>query len=256
MSTWPDKLFDLAYFPSLDDKLDDLSGLAETENWDYQHSSTSHNKPVLYNYLQNTYRRLREEDKVYLSDQGDALAFNTGLVTDNQEEIFCFFTRNRNEQASQDWYCVGWRRAGENDMSKFSILPPPAHYFDDPSVLVLDPKKEIRANIEHIIVENRERFPSKYREKNNYELQTYLKGALEIAKQRVRRNYKAAVPHYYKSRVQLLLPLSFESPTQVDLAIVIEDMGNFYRASTCLTLDMAYNNARLLAKPDRDWLTP
>jgi hypothetical protein len=31
---------------------------------------------------------------------------------------------------------------------------------------------------------------------------------------------------------------------------------SFYRASTCLTLDMAYNNARLLARPDRDWLQP
>lgn len=32
--------------------------------------------------------------------------------------------------------------------------------------------------------------------------------------------------------------------------------GEMYRASTCLTLDMAINNARLLAKPDRDWLNP
>ncbi|HII1671176.1 TPA: DUF3825 domain-containing protein [Salmonella enterica] len=37
----------------------------------------------------------------------------------------------------------------------------------------------------------------------------------------------------------------------------MEKQGNdFYRASTCLTLDMSYNNARLLARPDRDWLVP
>ncbi|MCH8930901.1 MAG: DUF3825 domain-containing protein [Proteobacteria bacterium] len=30
----------------------------------------------------------------------------------------------------------------------------------------------------------------------------------------------------------------------------------FYCAATCLTLDMAYNNARQLARPDSDWLEP
>ncbi|MCZ2075766.1 MAG: DUF3825 domain-containing protein [Bryobacterales bacterium] len=38
--------------------------------------------------------------------------------------------------------------------------------------------------------------------------------------------------------------------------MVVERHQTFYRASTCLTLDMAYNNARQLTKPDRDWLQP
>jgi hypothetical protein len=29
-----------------------------------------------------------------------------------------------------------------------------------------------------------------------------------------------------------------------------------YLSSTVLTLDQAYNNARLLARPDREWLEP
>ena len=40
------------------------------------------------------------------------------------------------------------------------------------------------------------------------------------------------------------------------MALVVEDSGGFYRASTCLTLDIAYNNARQLARPDKDWLQP
>ena len=32
--------------------------------------------------------------------------------------------------------------------------------------------------------------------------------------------------------------------------------GNASRRSTVLTLDMAYNNARLLARPDNEWLQP
>lgn len=131
-----------------------------------------------------------------------------------------------------------------------------AHYFDDPSCLVLDTRLELRTNIEHIIAENRERFPDRYRGMPDYQLQTFVRGAIENAKERVRRNYKAAVPQFYRGRVQLLLPLCLETPERADMALVVERFEGFYRASTCLTLDMAYNNARQLARPDRDWLQP
>jgi Domain of unknown function (DUF3825) len=72
----------------------------------------------------------------------------------------------------------------------------------------------------------------------------------------VKRNYKTAIPQYYDASIQLLLPLSLTDPSKADLALVVERFSDFYRASTCLTLDMAYNNARQLAKPDRDWLQP
>ncbi|RKG82006.1 DUF3825 domain-containing protein [Corallococcus sp. CA049B] len=83
-----------------------------------------------------------------------------------------------------------------------------------------------------------------------------MKGAVENAKERVARNYKAAVPQYHKGRVQLLLPLCMTAPGKADLAIVVERLDGFYRAATCLTFDMAYSNARLLARPDQDWLHP
>jgi hypothetical protein len=38
--------------------------------------------------------------------------------------------------------------------------------------------------------------------------------------------------------------------------LVVERHQQFYRVSTCLTLDMAYNNARQICKPERDWLQP
>ena len=44
------------------------------------------------------------------------------------------------------------------------------------------------------------------------------------------------------------------SKSKADLALVIENCNGSYRASTCLTLDMAINNARLIAKPDDEWL--
>ena len=44
------------------------------------------------------------------------------------------------------------------------------------------------------------------------------------------------------------------NPAVADLALAVSREGNVYMASTCLTLDMAYNNARLLARPDSEWL--
>lgn len=72
----------------------------------------------------------------------------------------------------------------------------------------------------------------------------------------MRRNYKIAVPQYFitEGTIQLLIPLCLAAQDVADLAIVVEDYGNMYRASTCLTLDQAMNNARLLARPDRDCL--
>ena len=32
------------------------------------------------------------------------------------------------------------------------------HYYDDPSLLIYDPRKELRPNVEHIIADNRARF--------------------------------------------------------------------------------------------------
>lgn len=121
---------------------------------------------------------------------------------------------------------------------------------------MLDTRRELRVNVEHIIEENRERFPQPYVSMESYALQTFLKGAIDDARERVRRSYKTAIPQYYKGQIQLLLPLCLGNPRKADLALVVEKHQTFYRASTCLTLDMAYNNARQLTKPDRGWLQP
>ncbi len=83
-----------------------------------------------------------------------------------------------------------------------------------------------------------------------------IDGAIQHALRRVERNYRTAVPQFYKGNIQLLLPLCMADRAQADLALAVKDEGEVYIAYTCLTLDMAYNNARLIAKPDSDWLEP
>jgi hypothetical protein len=255
MTVFPEDLFDFAFIHNLDQRLDSLAEMAEPEPWDYQNTPTSHHKPILYNYLRYTYARLAEEEKIELSEDGQYVVFNTGLVTPNQEPLYAHFGRNQIPD-KQPWFLLNWRRRGEYDLVRFGNLPEMAHYFTSPAALVFDTTKELRTNIEHIVEDNKERFPDPYGTYDNYTLQTFLKGAIDNAKERVRRNYKTAIPQYYKRRIQLLLPLCISQPSRADLALVAEDHGGFYRASTCLTLDMAYNNARQLARPDRDWLQP
>ncbi len=254
----PERLLDFAWIPSLEGRLQALASQAEPEDWRPQNASNSYPHPILRNYIMRTYTRLAEEQKIVFSVNQDRACFNTGLVTPNQEPLFAVFGPNPNrDQGYPPWMFLGWYRRGQRELNEFQALPDLAHYFDDSSVLVLDTGKELRVNIEHIIEQTpRERFPREYRSQENFALINMLDGAISAAKDRVRRNYKVAIPQYYRGQVQLLLPLCLSDPRKADLALVLEIHQGYYRASTCLTLDMAYNNARQLVRPDRDWLQP
>jgi hypothetical protein len=258
--TWPDHIHNLIFFPDVDEALEELASLAEDEIWHYEDKDrqrkSDRDKPVLYNYIKYTYKRLAEENKIIVADNGDSIVLNTGLVTDSQEPIFCYSNQNRMRDSDVSWHFQEWIRQGDGKLNGFSVLPPMAHYYDDPASLVLDTRKEIRVNVEHIIQENVDRFPEPYRSMSAFQLQAVLSGTIENAIERAKRNYKTAVPQYYQGRIQILLPLCLTNPNVADLALVVEDKGEFYRASTCLPLDWAYNNARQLARPDRDWLKP
>ena len=54
-------------------------------------------------------------------------------------------------------------------------------------------------------------------------------------------------------RIQLLLPLCLTGD-KPELALTIQREDGFYAARTCLTLDMAYNNARLICRPETSWI--
>lgn len=253
---FPELFRDFALMPRFNDDIEVLVGLAETEEWDYKHAEQNHPHPVLRNYLTYTYRRVAEEKKITITADEEYCCWNSGLITDNQEPIFLLFSRNKLDQSDPYWHFWKFARKGEWELNRFPVLPEMAHYFADPSVLVFDTRKELRVNVEHVVADNIERFPEDLKSMNPYGLQNIVKGAIDSAVERVKRNYKTAIPQYYNGSIQLLLPLSLTDPAKADLALVVERFSDFYRAATCLTLDMAYNNARQLARPDRDWLQP
>lgn len=253
---YPEDLYDFAWFGGqFEQHLHNLAEIAEPEPWEYQFTSNDKQLPILFNYVHYTYKRLVEENKISVSSDSNYSCFDTGLMTKTQEPIYAFFQKNRHED-KEDWFFIQWARKGEYVLNKFPVLPDMAHYFDDPNDLVYDIRLEIRDNVEHIIEENKDRFPDPFKSMDLYMLRNIFKGALDNAKTRVRRNYKIAIPQYYRGKLQLLLPLCLSNPLKADLALTIEKHEGFYRASTILTLDMAYNNARQISTPDKYWLQP
>ena len=90
-------------------------------------------------------------------------------------------------------------------------------------------------------------------------LKNRLEAAIHLTLKRVEWNYKTAIPVYFLTRnlCSLLLPLCLSEEGQVDLALVVEPLqSGAYQGQTVLPLDLAYNNSRLLTRPDSDWLRP
>ena len=253
---FPEHFRDFVFMPKFDENIEDLATLAESEDWGYKSTASNHAKPILRNYLTYTYKRVADEKKIAITSDEEFACWNTGLITSKQEPIFALFGRNKLDGFVHYWHFWRFCRKGEGDLNRFPALPEMAHYFDDPSVLVFDTRKELRVNVEHIIEDNSVRFTAELKLMNPFGLQNLVKGAIDTASERVKRNYKTAIPQYYQGAIQLLLPLTLTDPSKADLALVVERFTDFYRGATCLTLDMAYNNARQLARPDRDWLTP
>ncbi|MEL6815337.1 MAG: DUF3825 domain-containing protein, partial [Cyanobacteria bacterium J06598_3] len=73
-------------------------------------------------------------------------------------------------------------------------------------------------------------------------------------------NRMMAIPFWYPEheKIQFLLPLRLTSADHEVLALVADkqERDKLYKIRTALTMDMAYSNARLVGKPNREWLNP
>ena len=90
-------------------------------------------------------------------------------------------------------------------------------------------------------------------------IKAQMERAVRMGVQRAIWNYKTAIPVYFPARDALswLLPLALTPGSQADVALVVERFPNGnLEGHTVLDLDMAYTNARLVSKPESDWLSP
>jgi len=255
-------LFNFAFFPNYDKSIAFLAErLADKEAWDFS-DSTAKNNSILKNYLEFTFRKLQQEQKIAFTSDNKFSCFNTGLVTENLEDIFAFFEENKSTKKdyTTPFYFKAFLKKSNPDILKHfsNAIPDVANFFEKPELLIFNPKYDLIPDLDHIIGDNLMRFPNHLQKADDAELRRQLVGAIDEVRKKVRSNYKIAVPQYYDNKIQLLLPLCLTSGSpNPDLALVVHRLNdNTYTARTCLTLKMAYNNARLIVKPQSNWLKP
>lgn len=221
---------------------------------------------ILKNYLSFSFSRAvflteRDVDQTAPSNlplvfDDDRCLFNTGLYTRRYETIYGLFEPNTKPDARQRWFLKGFFKESDPMLVSFEYLPCRVRFAEDPSELVFDYRLPIRSNIDHILgdEENLTRIPASLMgEGNSLLLRRAFEGAVVEAARRAAANYTLAVPQFYGGRIQLLLPLCLTGD-KPELALTIQREDGFYAARTCLTLDMAYNNARLICRPETSWI--
>lgn len=254
------KLLQFAFFKNYSASIDFLAKLTPTEQWDF-HVHKTKNNAILKNYLEYTFQKLQTDNRISFTADNKYACFNTGLVTSQLEEIFALFEENRmrGNNISPYFFSAFLKKSDGQLLRLFSRnFPERADFFKNPADLIFNPNCDIIPDIDHIITDNFDRFPPYIQSMGEDGMRRQLIGAIDEVKKKVKTNYKIAVPQYYRERIQLLLPLCLTpgSPNP-DLALVIYKVDEqTYCARTCLTLQMAYTNARLIVKPQSDWLKP
>lgn len=219
---------------------DQLSQKAYSENWS---NKTYPNKGILANYIVKTHDKLTSDKKITIGQ--DYALFNTGLFNKYYDQIYAY------QSGTEIQFLTGY------ELGRIGIKERPerANYFGQPELLLFDWHYPIDVHYTHILDDerNKQRLPKEFLKSANKI--NILNGALDSMKKKVSANYKLAVPQYYEGKIQLLLPLCLMSDSKPDVAIAVTKKDNSYQGHTCLTLDMAYNNARLIAKPESNWLS-
>lgn len=134
-------------------------------------------------------------------------------------------------------------------------VPDIATYIENPHDLVFDYSYNIEVNVEHIVEENADRLPAVLRGSPALAINA-LEGAIKSLKEKIRRNYRLAIPQWGRNRIQLMLPLDISGSGKAEIALVADkdEKMKIYRIRTILPMTIAYSHARLLRKLDDDWL--
>lgn len=271
-----------------------LNEFALPEQWYYGHTKKIDYFPILGNYLVYTFFRLQKENKVREGNDFAAFNTGLVDKKYKQIFALFQKTNAYTQKWEFKYFCVaGEEWAGKTLVANFKPLPERAHYFRDVADMIYDTTSgEPSLDDKHIFIENTDRLPAafiadncpkgfnlkdtskmEFEERKQYfkdlgaaieadeRTYRYMKGrlddAVKLALKRIDWNFKTAIPMYFptKNKMSLLLPLALVNDDKVDIALVVErtPSGN-YLGHTILPLSWAYSNARLVTRPDSDWL--
>jgi hypothetical protein len=227
--------------------------------------------PKLRNYLNYTFRRLvdleneRPGEFFVRSNDGFWICFNTGLQNVHGADLIAIFELYKPipgapPRVVPDWVFKGcYTPSDSRYRDRFgSSVPALAWYSNDSRDYVFDTSYHLERDVfDHLFERAKERagMPAA----SDEVVRNYLRGALENLIPKIQRNYKVAIPVWYveEKRMQMLLPFYSASGTDVSCFLVERvDSSRRYCLKTIFDLDQAYFSARLITRPDKDWLNP
>jgi hypothetical protein len=250
---------------------------------------------ILQSYLQHIFEKLlsdfsdhnpRNADKILFSDNKKYVLFNSGLLNKFAQDIYIlgevFNLHDNNRFVLSNPIIAPGKveliKSYAFNSWKVKKLPDVVEFFDDLNDIMYDSKIPIdlddTENMRHIIEDGikRDRFPQKYKDLFNKgdlaSISTTLKTAIENSKKIAKRNYKYVVPQYRSGKngdsgkIQFLMPIYLDSQygEKPDFALVLNiekfTEQSYYTPETVLELPWAYNNARVICKPEDTWLNP
>lgn len=258
-SSYAQSLID--YFADIewDSALEELRNLAlKGEKWEF--SNTKRNF-ILEKYIRFTFYKASIDGLIYVNEKEDLAIFNTGLVDNIYNEIYCCFTKGRRDNKLRfSFFCTEYDNNGQMIAKRCGNLPNAVKYINNVYDVVYDVNLELTENLEHIIKQRLYRFPfefivdscrpdkefrayyQNYEENkiSDNELIDYIKNrdslvrriqkelnvAIENAKKRCKWNYKTAIPIYFieTNSISLMIPLCLGDieKDKDDLALVVQ----------------------------------
>lgn len=232
--------------------LQKLSELAESEVWSFEDEPNV----ILSKYIAGTFKQCYKQDKFFYTSDKEYCCFNTGLLTSNGNDIVCVFMKNKRTDA-QPWTLRYFAdKAERRFMDLFNDVPPIATYTENFEEFYFNPNYEIVISADHILDDNWERIRNVVPLSKSI-VKSLMFGVIEETKRKIKRNLRLAVPQFYNNEIMYLLPIRIpiDDEEYVTMALAVElTQQNQYRANTIFTKEMAYEKARLLMKPESNWL--
>lgn len=276
------------YFDTLPQMNLFLKRLAEKavfEDWSFKDYDAKVAHPILKSYLENSFIQGMCNNEILFKRDDNIICMNTGLLNPyfNDIYIICSIQAMEEDDLFKERYINPQIKDSSELRHDYDILypPKPVSFYQDVKDLIFDcntaSKEEgVQINDYHIFEENIERInlslpkdkslydktsiASLYNCKKDFE--AALNNSLKLAK----RNYKLITPQFWPDtgRVQYLVPIYINGMCNETNQVILPNVAlclekqpdGRYFGTTVLTLGMAYQNARLIAKPDTFWLDP
>lgn len=229
-------------------------------------------------------------------NEPSAMVFCTGLVTSDEDGAHYIYAYCSSPDSDGVYQKIEWLSHGGtqrkrvcnskldfDDESVNHGLPYPPNWVSEPNRLLFDYRygsitdKQIRFYESHIYANLRadprdrgrlsetewkqfsEKFPC-YEEKKT-EFKEYLYSAWRRTRKMLQKSFKVAIPTYYRGEIQLLVPLFLDekniNQASVALVLTLDNKGPWhYFCPTCLSLEMARMDSRVITRIDDTWLKP